>query len=147
MSEILVDMEHAMVDLVDDIKLNEEQDAIMSLISSDAMTIAESILHDSALPIPVKITKLLGSIMTILEQTRYYQATISGENKKIVALELTKRLVQYVAGDTPELGQMIQTVQTMGPAMLETLITVSKGVNISVIEKRVETCCLGFFSK
>lgn len=136
-----------MVLFVDDITLNEEQDAILSLVSSDAMTIAESILHDSALPIPVKITKLLGAIMTILEQTTYHQAIISGRTKKVVALELTKRLIQYVAGDTPELGQMIQTLQTMGPAMLETLITVSKGVNISVVEKRVETCCLGFFSK
>jgi hypothetical protein len=136
-----------MVLFVDDIKLNEEQDAILSLVSSDAMTIAESILHDSTLPIPVTITKLLGAIMSILEQTKYNQEPISGVHKKVVALELTKRLIQYVAGDTPELGQMIQIVQTMGPAMLETLITVSKGVNISVVEKRVETCCLGFFSK
>jgi len=135
-----------MVLFVDDIKLNEEQDAILSLVSSDAMTIAESILHDSTLPIPVTITKLLGAIMSILEQTKYNQEPISGVHKKVVALELTKRLIQYVAGDTPELGQMIQIVQTMGPAMLETLITVSKGVNISVVEKRVETCCLGFFS-
>ena len=147
MSEILVEMEHTMVLFVDDIKLNEEQDAILSLVSSDAMTIAESILHDSTLPIPVTITKLLGAIMSILEQTKYNQEPISGVHKKVVALELTKRLIQYVAGDTPELGQMIQIVQTMGPAMLETLITVSKGVNISVVEKRVETCCLGFFSK
>lgn len=127
--------------------LNEEQDAILSLVSSDAMTEAESILHESTLPIPVKITQLLGAIMMILEQTQYNQASISGKTKKIVALELTKRLVQYVAEDRPELGQMIHTVQTMAPAMLETLITVSKGVNISVVEKRVETCCLGFFSK
>lgn len=147
MSEILVEMEHTTVELVDDMILNEEQDAILSLVSSDAMTLAESILHDSALPIPVKITKLLGAIMTILEQTTYHQASISGKTKKVVALELTKRLVQYVAGDTPELGQMIQTVKTMGPAILETLIMVSKGVNISVIEKQVETCCFGFFSK
>jgi hypothetical protein len=139
-------MEHTMVLFVDDIKLNEEQDAILSLVSSDAMTEAESILHDS-LPIPVKITKLLGAIMTILEQTQYNRAIISGKTKKVVALELTKRLIQYVAGDTPELGQMIQVSQTMGPAFLETLITVSKGVNISVVEKRVETCCFGFFSK
>jgi len=136
-----------MIDLVDDIKLNEEQDAILSLVSSDAMTTAESILHESSLPIPVTITKLLGAIMSILEQTHYNHTTISGKNKKVVALELTKRLVQYVAGDTPELGQMIHVVQTMGPAILETMITVSKGVNISVVEKRVETCCLGFFSK
>ena len=124
----------------------EDHDAIISLISSDAMAGAELILNDS-LPIPVKITKLLGIIMTLLESVQWNGAKISGTVKKAVSQQLLTRLIHFVASDSNEFDELIQVSQTMGPAMLETLITVSKGVNISVVEKRVETCCLGFFSK
>jgi hypothetical protein len=133
--EGLIEMEH-----------KEDHDAIMSLISSDAMAGAELILHDSSLPIPVKITKLLGIIMTLLESVQLNGAKIPGTIKKAVSQQLLTRLIHFVASDSNEFDELIQISQTMGPVILETLITVSKGVNISVVEKRVETCCLGFFS-
>lgn len=133
--EGLIEMEH-----------KEDHDAIISLISSDAMVGAELILNDS-LPIPVKITKLLGIIMTLLESIQLNGAKIPGTVKKAVSQQLLTRLIYFVASDSNEFDELIQVSQTMGPAMLETLITVSKGVNISVVEKQVDTCCLGFFSK
>jgi hypothetical protein len=132
--EGLIEMEH-----------KEDHDAIMSLISGDAMAAAELILHDS-LPIPVKITKLLGIIMTLLESVHLNGAKISGTVKKAVSLQLLSRLIYFVASDSIEFDELIQVSQTMGPIMLEILIEVSKKVNVSVVEKHKETCCLGFFS-
>jgi len=132
--EGLIEMEH-----------KEDHDAIMSLISGDAMAGAELILNDS-LPIPVKITKLLGIIMTLLESVQLNGSKISGTVKKAVSLQLLSRLIYFVASDRIEFDELIQVSQTMGPIMLETLIEVSKKVNVSVVGKHKETCCLGFFS-
>lgn len=133
--EGLIEMEH-----------KEDHDAIMSLISGDAMTGAELILHDS-LPIPVKITKLLGIIMTLLESVQLNGSKISGTVKKAVSLQLLTRLIHFVASDSKDFDELIQVSQTMGPVILETLIEVSKGVNLTAVEKHKETCCFGLLSK
>ena len=135
-SEGLIEMEH-----------KEDHDAIMSLISGDAMTGAELILHDSSLPIPVKITKLLGMIMTLLESVQLNGAKIAGTVKNAVSLQLLTRLIHFVASDSKEFDELIQVSQTMGPVILEILIEVSNGVNLKAVEKRVETCCFGLLSK
>ena len=134
--EGLIEMEH-----------KEDHDAIMSLISGDAMTGAELILHDSSLPIPVKITKLLGIIMTLLESVQLNGAKISGTVKKAVSLQLLTRLIHFVASDSKDFDELIHLSQTMGPDILETLIEVSKGVNLMAVEKHKETCCFGLLSK
>jgi len=133
--EGLIEMEH-----------KEDHDAIMSLISGDAMAGAELILNDS-LPIHIKITKLLGIIMTLLESVQLNGAKISGTVKKAVSLQLLTRLIHFVASDSKDFDELIQVSQTMGPDILETLIEVSKGVNLTAVEKRVETCCFGLLSK
>uniref|UniRef100_A0A6C0DDQ4 Uncharacterized protein n=1 Tax=viral metagenome TaxID=1070528 RepID=A0A6C0DDQ4_9ZZZZ len=134
--EGLIEMEH-----------KEDHDAIMSLISGDAMTGAELILHDSSLPIPVKITKLLGIIMTLLESVQLNGAKISGTVKKAVSLQLLTRLIHFVASDSKDFDDLIHLSQIMGPDILETLIEVSKGVNLTAVEKHKETCCFGLLSK
>jgi hypothetical protein len=134
--EGLIEMEH-----------KEDHDAIMSLISGDAMTGAEFILHDTSLPIPVKITKLLGIIMTLLESVQMNGAKISGTVKKAVSLQLLTRLIHFVASDSKDFDELIHLSQTMGPDILETLIEVSKGVNLMAVEKHKETCCFGLLSK
>jgi hypothetical protein len=72
---------------------------------------------------------------------------IPGTVKKAVSLQLLSRLIYFVASESKEFDELIQQSHTMGPIILETLIEVSKGVNLTAVEQHKETCCFGLLSK
>ena len=69
----------------DDIKISDDDKHIASLVYHDAKEAAEPILHDSALSVPVKVTKLLAALMKIMEKAKVNGAKIPGLKKKAVA--------------------------------------------------------------
>jgi len=132
----------------DDIKLDLIQEYIISLIHQEAKAAAEPILNDDSLPVSVKITKLLGAIMALLEKARLNGAKIANENKRVIALYLLKRLLKEVLEDSAMRSELLHEATQVGHYLLEALVSVSKGMAavLKSVEEKAEDsvsteCC------
>ena len=130
----------------DDIKLDVIQERIVSVVIDEAKAAAEPILNNGDLPISVKLTKLLGAIMALLEKARINGAKIASENKRVIALYLVKRLVKEVLKDSALRAELLHEISCAATHLLEALVDVSKGMNVLVkaaekaVMDKVESC-------
>jgi hypothetical protein len=143
---IVVDMAEkkaveAVASYTNDIKLNPEQEAIVSIVYDEAKSIAEVVLRDTDLPVIIKVTKLIGSIMTILQKTRHNGAKLLGGNKKIVALYLLHRFSNELVQDDTLRAELFDTIKHTGGQLLETLVGVSKGFKEAIDVVSDSSCC------
>jgi hypothetical protein len=136
-------------------KLTAEQELIITLVYKEAYEAAEMIMEKADLPPVVKVTKAIAALMSILEKCRLNGSKISGKNKKVVVLQLVKRLIKELVKNSEALSSLLAAMDNMAEHLLETLVDVSRGVNIvnNIIEhgvtkenvKEVEDCCFSFF--
>lgn len=127
----------------EEVKLSDDDAKIVSLVYHEAKAAAEPILHDSSLSVPVKVTKLLAALMKIMEKTKVNGAKIPGLRKKAVALYLLRQLMKDVVADIPLQSYLLNTAQTIGENLLETLADVSRNLNMAEV---ATTCCMSVLS-
>jgi len=127
----------------EDIKLDEVDMKIVSNVYAEAKAAAEPILQQADLSVPVKVTKLLAALMKIMEKTQHNGVKIPGLKKKAVALYLLRQLMKDVVADIPLQSYLLSTASTIGEHLLETLVDVSRNVNISEV---ATTCCMSIIS-
>jgi hypothetical protein len=136
-------------------KLTAEQELIITLIYKEAYEAAEMIMENADLPPVVKVTKAIAALMSILEKCRLNGSKISGQNKKVVVLQLVKRLIKELVKNSEALTSLLTVMNNTAEHLLETLVDVSRGVNVvnNIIEhgvtkeniKDAEDCCFAFF--
>jgi len=123
-----------------ELKLDEKEERVLALVEAQAKTIAETCLS-SDLPSIVKITKLIGELMKMMENVRLNGAAIKGGIKKKVAMELIQRLLKEFIKDRDTLTEMLALYRSMAEHLLETMADVSRGLN--VVQEIVESgCCI-----
>jgi hypothetical protein len=127
----------------EDIKLDEVDMKIVSNVYAEAKAVAQPILEQADLSVPVKVTKLLAELMKIMEKTKHNGVKIPGLKKKAVALYLLRQLMKDVVADIPLQSYLLSTANTIGEHLLETLVDVSRNVNISEV---ATTCCMSLIS-
>lgn len=127
----------------EDIKLSEDDMRIVSKVYGEAKAAAEPILHQTDLSVPVKVTKLLAELMKIMERTQHNGVKIPGLKKKAVALYLLRQLMKDVVADIPLQSYLLSTANTIGEHLLETLVDVSRNVNMAEV---ATTCCVSILS-
>jgi hypothetical protein len=125
-------------------KLSDEDGHIVALVYHEAKDAAEPILNDSALSVPVKVTKLLAALMKIMEKTKVNGAKIPGFKKKAIALYMLRQLMKVVVEDIPLQSYLLSTAQSVGEHLLETLVDVSRNVNMTEV---ATTCCISLLSR
>lgn len=118
-------------------KLNEEQKKILSFVYDSAKDFAKEILNKPAVSDAIKMTQLMGSIIKMLETITFNQVKLSGANKKAVALELGHSLIKDSVSDENLKTAILTLYDLTAEQTLETLIDVSKHVNVA----QVVSCC------
>jgi len=127
----------------EDVKLAEDDMRIVSSVYAEAKAAAEPILQQADLSVPVKVTKLLAALMKIMERTQHNGVKIPGLKKKAVALYLLRQLMKDVVADIPLQSYLLSTASTIGEHLLETLVDVSRNVNMAEV---ATTCCVSILS-
>ena len=128
-------------------KCTEEQKNIIIQIYSNAKETVETIAAISELSDMVKIVKMIGGIIKLLETATYNNAKISGKNKKHIAIVLTKKLLQNCLQSQSIHNNIydgiMQIYDSVSEQVLETMVDVSRNVNIAV-QEAASTCCKEF---
>lgn len=127
----------------DDIKLDKEDEFIVSIVYSEAKAVAEPILQHTASSVSVKVTKLLAALMKIMEKTKVNGSKIPGSKKKAVALYLLRQLTKDLVADIPLQSYLLSKAAAIGEQMLETLVDLTHGMNIPEV---ATTCCTSLIS-
>jgi hypothetical protein len=123
-----------------ELKLDEKEERVLALVEAQAKAIAATCLS-ADLPAVVKITKLIGELMKVMENVRLNGETIKGGIKKKVAMELIKRLLKEFIKDRDTLFEMLALYHSMAEHLLETMADVSRGLNVA--QEIIESgCCI-----
>jgi hypothetical protein len=127
-----------------ELKLDEKEERVLASVEAQAKAIAATCLS-ADVPAVIKITKLIGELMKIMENVRLNGETIKGGIKKKVAMELIQRLLKEFIKDRDTLFEMLTLYHTMAEHLLETMADVSRGLN--VVQEIVESgCCISLMS-
>lgn len=119
-------------------KLTEEQEEALKSVYEKAKSASETILHEPSISNAVKVAQVVGQTIKLLEEAAKTGKKIAGKDKKIVAMELCRRTIKELIKDEGLKLNILNKFDTIGEHMLETMIDVSKHLNISV-EKVQET--------
>ena len=119
-------------------KYTDEQMELVICIYDKAKETAESIMQINDMPSVIKISKMIAEIIKLIEGVTIHKK-ISGMTKKHVAISLTRSLISKTADESLK-ESIITAYDSMADQMLETLIDVSRNVNIQEI---ATTCCAG----
>lgn len=120
-------------------KLSDEQKKILTFVYDSAKDGAREILNKPAMADALKMTQMMSSIIKMLETITFNQVKLSGANKKAVALELGRKLINDIVSDENIKAGILTIYDFTAEQTLETLIDVSKHVNVSVAQ--VVSCC------
>jgi hypothetical protein len=119
-------------------KLTEEQEEVLKSVYEKAKSASETILHEPSISNAVKVAQIVGQTIKLLEEAVKTGKKLGGKDKKIVAMELCRRTIKELIKDESLKENILNKFDTIGEQMLETMIDVSKHLNISV-EKVQET--------
>jgi hypothetical protein len=140
-------------------KLTDEQEEALKAVYEKAKSASETILHEPSISNAVKVAQIVGQIIKLLEETAKTGKKIAGKDKKIVAMELCRRTIKELIKDEGLKLNILNKFDTIGEQMLETMIDVSKHLNVSIemvqetvkhVEEVAITSCAGIktlFSK
>ena len=131
------------IKLISKMNLSEEHQKIVLSIYDDVKKSIETFINDPNINISVKITKILGQIIKKLETTHIYGKIISGTDKKIVAINLGRSLIKDAMPDNKGEKEALMLYDMIAEPTLETMIDVSKVVNVFVKEIATK-CCPSF---
>lgn len=128
-----------------DSKLNEEQKKILSFVYETAKEFATDILNKPSVSEAMKVTQLMGAIIKMLESLTFNQVKLSGSTKKVVAVELGRNLIKDLVKDATAQAGILTVYDFTAEQTLETLIDVSRHVNVAMTEAAA-SCC-GFLAE
>lgn len=130
--------------VLEDNRLTAEQKNIVKLIYNTAKETVEGILTTVNVSDVIKITQSIAAIIKLLEMVTINNAKVAGSNKKKVALELTKDLIKDIIKDESMKANIIAMYDMVAEQTLETLIDVSRTLNVAV-QNAASACCASFF--
>lgn len=113
-------------------KLTEEQEEVLKSVYEKAKSASETILHEPSISNAVKVAQIVGQTIKLLEEAVKTGKKLAGKDKKIVAMELCRRTIKELIKDEGLKLNILNKFDTIGEQMLETMIDVSKHLNISV---------------
>ena len=119
-------------------KLTEDQEEVLKSVYEKAKSASETIINEPSIGNAVKVAQIVGQTIKLLEEAAKTGKTLAGKDKKIVAMELCRRAIKELIKDEGLKLNILNKFDTIGEQMLETMIDVSKHLNISV-EKIQET--------
>lgn len=143
---------------VDDIKnnkenieiviLTKEQEDALNEVYDKAKTICDSIVNIVSLNNSVKITQIIGKVITLIEDLVKSGVKLSSIDKKIIAMELCRRIIKESPLDNKIKENILYKFNAIGDEMLETVIHISKNININIknVQEVITPCCSSFMS-
>jgi hypothetical protein len=120
----------------DEQKYTEEQLEIIALIYAKAKEIAETIVQMD-IPSAMKVSKMIAEMIKLLEGVTIHNKKISGKTKKHIAITLSRNLICKTADESSK-DKILGAFDDIADQMLETLIDVSRNVNVQEI---ASSCC------
>jgi len=140
-------------------KLTEEQEEVLKSVYEKAKSASETIINEPSIGNAVKVAQIVGQTIKLLEEAAKTGKKLAGKDKKIVAMELCRRTIKELIKDEGLKLNILNKFDTIGEQMLETMIDVSKHLNVSIemvqetvkhVEEVAITSCAGIktlFSK
>ena len=118
--------------------LTKEQKEILSAVFEKVKASVEDIMIDMDLSNHIKIMQIISSVIKIVEGLTVMKKTISGVDKKIIALACGRKCIKMMKDHL----DMLLLYDAIAETAMETMIDVSRNLNV----KEVSECCMGFLS-
>lgn len=113
-------------------KLTEEQEEVLKAVYEKAKSASETIINEPSINNSIKVAQIVGQTIKLLEEAAKTGKKLAGKDKKIVAMELCRRTIKELIKDEGLKLNILNKFDTIGEQMLETMIDVSKHLNITV---------------
>lgn len=126
--------------LISESSLSEDQKKLATSIYDSIKQAVEGFISDPDVNSTIKITKVISQVIKQLENTKIEGKTVTGADKKVVAIQLGRILIKEVTPDDKE--EILIVYDLVAEPTLEAMIEVSKVVNVAVKEIATK-CCPG----
>ena len=117
--------------------LTKQQKEILSVVFEKVKASVEDILIDMDLSNHIKIMQIISSIIKIVEGLTVMKKTLSGVDKKVIALACGRKCIKMMKDHL----DMLLLYDMIAETAMETMIDVSRNLNVNGAE-----CCMGLFS-
>lgn len=121
--------------------LTDEQKKLTLQIYDLVKVKLNDVMSDDTINDTIKISKIIGNILSLLENVKVDEKIPTGSDKKAVAIQLGRNLIKELISDNTTI---LALYDTLAEPLLETMIDVSKVVN-TVIMEATKKCCPGLF--
>jgi|UniRef100_A0A6C0BIA6 hypothetical protein len=137
--EKAIEMSVIVTSIVDDADaLTKEQKEILSVVFEKVKASVESIMINMDLSNHIKIMQIISAVIKIVEGLTVMKKTISGVDKKAIALACGRKCIKMMKNHL----DMLLLYDMIAESVMETMIDVSRNLNV----KEVGDCCMGLFS-
>lgn len=141
------DIKEILVTIKDDEdKLSAEQKQILKSVYEKVKESVEVILNAKDVDSAIKITQTIAAVIKLLEKVSVGDKPLSGSSKKLLALELVRMLINDLIKDDSVKNTILAMYDIIGETTLETLVDVSRTLNIKEVAEVATNCCVGFLS-
>jgi septum formation topological specificity factor MinE len=137
--EKAIEMGTIVTSIVDDADaLTKEQKEILSVVFEKVKISVESIMINMDLSNHIKIMQIISAVIKIVEGLTVMKKTISGVDKKAIALACGRKCIKMMKDHL----DMLLLYDAIAEPAMETMIDVSRNLNV----KEVGDCCMSLFS-
>jgi hypothetical protein len=137
--EKAIEMSVIVTSIVDDADaLTKEQKEILSVVFEKVKASVESIMINMDLSNHLKIMQIISAVIKIVEGLTVMKKTISGVDKKAIALACGRKCIKMMKDHL----DMLLLYDAIAEPAMETMIDVSRNLNV----KEVSDCCMSLFS-
>lgn len=142
----LKELTHKMgLTMISESSLTEDQKKLATQLYDSTKEAIKSFITDPSLNNTIKITKTISQLIKQLEGVKVDGKSLSGVDKKAVAIQLGRILIKEVTPDDKGEAEILMVYDLVAEPTLEAMIDVSKVVNVAVQELATK-CCPGLFS-
>jgi len=142
----LKELTHKMgLTMISESSLTEDQKKLATQLYDSTKEAIKSFITDPSLNNTIKITKTISQLIKQLEGVKVDGKSLSGVDKKAVAIQLGRILIKEVTPDDKGEAEILMIYDLVAEPTLEAMIDVSKVVNVAVQELATK-CCPGLFS-
>ena len=142
----LKELTHKMgLTMISESSLTEDQKKLATQLYNSTKEAIKSFITDPSLNNTVKITKTISQLIKQLEGVKVDGKSLSGADKKAIAIQLGRILIKEVTPDDKGEAEILMIYDLVAEPTLEAMIDVSKVVNVAVQEIATK-CCPGLFS-
>lgn len=125
--------------------LTDAQKTVLKVVYNKVKESSDLILQHQTLNSALKITQMMAAIIKLLESVTLKDALLAGKDKKLIALEVGKLLIKDCIKDEEKQVVLLMIYDSTAEALLETMIDVSRHLNVKVKEV-TGMCCDGLLS-